>query len=79
MLQAHVPSGVRVQIPFLRSWKGGPKPRYGTGLRNPASGFYSRVQIPSFLRYKAIGYNLWLFGYFILLLEGHLPGRAEVF
>ena len=41
-------SGVRVQIPFSASWKGGPA-RYGTGLEIRQVDFlHARVQIPSF-------------------------------
>lgn len=41
-------SGVRVQIPFSASWKGGPA-RYGTGLEiRQVDFFHARVQIPSF-------------------------------
>ena len=42
------PSGVRVQIPFSASWKGGPA-RYGTGLEIRQVDFiHARVQILSF-------------------------------
>ena len=45
---ACAPSGVRVQIPFSASWKGGPA-RYGTGLEIRQVDFiHARVQIPSF-------------------------------
>ena len=41
-------SGVRVQIPFSASWKGGPA-WYGTGLEIRQVDFlHARVQIPSF-------------------------------
>lgn len=39
---ACAPSGVRVQIPFSASWKGGPA-RYGTGLEIRQVDFYSRA------------------------------------
>ena len=45
---ACAPSGVRVQIPFSASWKGGPA-WYGTGLEIRQVDFlHARVQIPSF-------------------------------
>ena len=45
---ACAPSGVRVQVPFSASWKGGPA-RYGTGLEIRQVDFlHARVQIPSF-------------------------------
>ena len=45
---ACAPSGVRVQIPFSASWKGGPA-RYGTGLEIRQVDFYSRAKLMSFL------------------------------
>ena len=45
---ACAPSGVRVQIPFSASWKGGPA-WYGTGLEiRQVDLLHARVQIPSF-------------------------------
>lgn len=77
---ACAPSGVRVQIPFSASWKGG-SARYGTGLEIRQMDFlHARVQIPSFpsiiqkdMRFISHVFSIILF----LLLEVRQPnGRS---
>lgn len=78
---ACAPSGVRVQIPFSASWKGGPA-RYGTGLEIRQVDFlHARVQIPSFpstikkdMSFISHVFSVILF----LLLEGHLLGGRNL-
>ena len=76
---ACAPSGVRVQIPFSASWKGGPA-WYGTGLEIRQVDFlHARVQIPSFpsIIQKDMGFIPHVFSIILfLLLEDHqLDGR----
>ena len=77
---ACAPSGVRVQIPFSASWKGGPA-RYGTGLEIRQVDFlHARVQIPSFpsIIQKDMSFISHVFSIILfLLLEDRLPsGRS---
>ena len=77
---ACAPSGVRVQIPFSASWKGGPA-WYGTGLEIRQVDFlHARVQIPSFpsITQKDMGFVVHVFSIILSLhQEGHLPsGRS---
>ena len=72
---ACAPSGVRVQIPFSASWKGGPA-WYGTGLEIRQVDFlHARVQIPSFpsIIQKDMGFEAHVFSIILSLhQEGHL-------
>ena len=72
---ACAPSGVRVQIPFSASWKGGPA-RYGTGLEIRQVDFYSRAgsnPVLSFYNKQDMSYEAHVFSVTLFLhLEGHL-------
>ena len=74
-------SGVRVQIPFSASWKGGPA-RYGTGLEIRQVDFYSRAgsnPVLSFYNRKDMSYEAHVFSVILfLLLEGHLLGGRSL-
>lgn len=77
---ACAPSGVRVQIPFSASWKGG-SARYSTGLEIRQVDFlHARVQIPSFpsITQKDMGFVVHVFSIIsFLLLEVRLTsGRS---
>ena len=77
---ACAPSGVRVQIPFSASWKGGPA-RYGTGLEIRQVDFlHARVQIPSFpfITQKDMSFEAHVFSIILSLLleDRQLDGQS---
>ena len=77
---ACAPSGVRVQIPFSASWKGGPV-WYGTGLEiRQVDLLHARVQIPSFpfITQKDMSFEAHVFSIILSLLleDRQLDGQS---
>ena len=78
---ACAPSGVRVQIPFSASWKGGPA-RYGTGLEIRQVDFYSRAgsnPVLSFYNKQDMSYEAHVFYVnLLMLLEIQLLDKQSI-